>query len=40
MIFTNKGRIDVANNFNVIAGDDFFNTQNATISADNCQCYS
>ena len=33
--FYNKGRIDVANNFNVIAGDDFFNTQNATISADN-----
>ena len=33
--FYNKGRIDVANNFNVIAGDDFFNTQNATISANN-----
>ena len=33
--FYNKGKIDVANDFNVIAGDDFFNTQNATISANN-----
>ena len=33
--FFNKGRIDVANDFNVIAGDDFYNTRNATIIANN-----
>ena len=33
--FYNRGKIDVANDFNVIAGNIFFNTQNATISANN-----
>ena len=33
--FFNRGIIDVANDFNVIAGDDFFNIQNARISANN-----
>ena len=33
--FINKGRIDVAGSFDVAAADNFYNTDNATISADN-----
>ena len=32
--FYNRGKIDVANDFNVTAGDDFYNWYGATINAD------
>ena len=33
--FFNRGRIDVVGNFDVVAGDDFYNWYGATINANN-----